>query len=553
VLLAAMVFFIRLDCPLLEPEEARYAEIPRQMLAEGKFAVPVLHGTSYLQKPPLLYWLVMGLFALFGPHDWVARLVPGAAGVLTVLLVICWGRRVLGRRAALLGGLILCLSPRFVYLERMLGMDSLLCLWVTAALLAAQAAGGGKEFRWHWWLLSAVTAGLGLLSKGPVALAIVVTPLLVFQFLMRQRVSWWAWMSYGGVVALVAGPWFLALILTEPQAAADFFWLHNVVRFVAAFDHVRPWWFYLPGLVEDLFPWTLAPVLVLAIWCARAVRGSRGEGRGVEVSTHRSAPVFLVVVTGWCLLFFSCSGCKRPAYMLPGLPPLALLLGWCLDRMLPRSLPRPAQLAAFGVGAVSSLVMLCWQWQWLPRHHHNHALREQVEHGRAALESEAAVFCYPHRWDSVSFYLGRRDAQVIERGRLGKTLASLHTLPETLVFVKREGFLDELRKALPADLELLECGPPGGPAVACRIRVPNEARRSRRVKAAGVPGMATADPPGAPPGSRQRSVLAHSQDEILATARMETTDRGQERPKASLVDADTEDQGSAQEPARPPQ
>src|SRR5262249_10133254 len=54
---AALIAFIRLDAPLQEPQEVRYAEIPRQMLAEGKWLVPVLHGEPYLHKPPLLYWL----------------------------------------------------------------------------------------------------------------------------------------------------------------------------------------------------------------------------------------------------------------------------------------------------------------------------------------------------------------------------------------------------------------------------------------------------------------------------------------------------------------
>ena len=66
VVVAAMLFFSKLNCPLQEPEEPRYAEIPRQMLAEGSFALPMLHGLPYYDKPPLLYWLVMGSYELFG-------------------------------------------------------------------------------------------------------------------------------------------------------------------------------------------------------------------------------------------------------------------------------------------------------------------------------------------------------------------------------------------------------------------------------------------------------------------------------------------------------
>ena len=109
--LAGLLFFARLGSPLLEPEEARYAEIPRQMLAAGQVAEPVLHGEPYYHKPPLTYWLVMASYTLFGVHDWAARVVPGAAGVLAVLLAYLWGRRPLGTTAARsVSAVVLCLS-----------------------------------------------------------------------------------------------------------------------------------------------------------------------------------------------------------------------------------------------------------------------------------------------------------------------------------------------------------------------------------------------------------------------------------------------------------
>src|SRR5436305_11126656 len=128
--MTCVLFFARLDHPLLEPEEGRYAEIPRQMLAEGRFLTPVLHHEDYWQKPPLLYWLIMLSYQLCGVHDWAARLVPSIASILVVLVVYGWARRTLGPRAALASGVILCLSARFLYMGGMVGMDSLLCLWV---------------------------------------------------------------------------------------------------------------------------------------------------------------------------------------------------------------------------------------------------------------------------------------------------------------------------------------------------------------------------------------------------------------------------------------
>ena len=89
---ACLIFFSRSHLPLQEPEESRYAEIPRQMLATGSFAVPVLHSQPYYDKPPLLYWLVMASYRTFGVHDWAARLVMSFAGLGTVLVTYFWAR-----------------------------------------------------------------------------------------------------------------------------------------------------------------------------------------------------------------------------------------------------------------------------------------------------------------------------------------------------------------------------------------------------------------------------------------------------------------------------
>src|SRR5437870_8729213 len=105
IVASILLFFTRLDCPLLEPEETRYAEIPRQMLAEGRFSVPVLHGQAYYDKPPLLYWLVMGSYHIFGVHDWAARLVPCLAGFLCVGVTYGWGRCTVGPRTAFVGAM----------------------------------------------------------------------------------------------------------------------------------------------------------------------------------------------------------------------------------------------------------------------------------------------------------------------------------------------------------------------------------------------------------------------------------------------------------------
>jgi len=521
LLLAALLFLTRLQAPLLEPQEPRYAEIPRQMLAEGRWLVPVLHGQQYLDKPPLLYWATMASYSLFGVNDRAVRVVPGLAGLLTVLLTYLWGRCVAGPRTAFWGSLILCLSARFVYLERMLNFDSLLCLWVTAGLAAAHTALSGTTqlLRWGWWLTAAVCCGLGLLTKGPVALVLVMVPVLAFRALDRRcprpRLGHAA--AFFGVAWLVAGPWYLAVMLREPNYARYFFWQHNVIRFVAPFDHAEPFWFHLPGLLIGMLPWVLLlPGLVLFL--------SRRTGRAAARRTP--ALGFFLLAWIWAVFFFSLSGCKRSVYILPALPPLALSLGYYLAQDIPaHPLPglggllpawhasRLARLAtvlvllssvgiialagvnglwppAFAVAAgCLGLGLGAWAWfgkvdSWpvcaattfavlfaglqllLPAYNRQFALRHELRAHRAALaEGHIPILCYPQRWDSVSFYLPRAEVLVFNRSQRRQLLHELQAHPAALLLVKSGDLLREVLQELPDSLEFVSHQPQGAVTV----------------------------------------------------------------------------------------
>jgi dolichol-phosphate mannosyltransferase len=520
LLVAGLLFFTRLRCPLLEPEEARYAEIPRQMLAEGHFVIPVLHGQPYYHKPPLLYWLVMGSYSLFGAHDWAARLVPCAAGFLTVLITCFWGWRTLGGRAGLAGAFILCLSARFLYFGRMLTLESLLCLWVVSALAAAHLAVRAGRPRWGWWLLAAVCCGLGLLTKGPVALVLVGGPVLAWQLLDRRtcRPGVGLWLAYATVALGVACPWYLLVALSDPGFPGYFFWTHNVVRYLAPYDHVQPAWFYLPGLLLGMLPWTLLLVPFVKFLGRRSA----------AVARRRPAALgFFLLAALLALAFFSASGCKRAGYILPVFPPLALALGGYLDAVLPwRSLGRlgnagyaevrralarlpfratlltlvlgfagsllalltgtckPAVGLGLAAGAAAGFgaclrhgrgrtVLASWTLcavttftlllvaihEVLPGYTRKFSLRGQVRrHWRLTRDPRLPVACYPHRWDSVSFYLRRGDVRVYTPQRRRQMIADFRRQPDTLMFVKSERFLSEFLRALPGSLEFVQRG-----------------------------------------------------------------------------------------------
>jgi 4-amino-4-deoxy-L-arabinose transferase-like glycosyltransferase len=470
-LVAGLLFFVRFHCPLQEPQEARYAEIPRQMLEEGSFLIPVLHGQPYLDKPPLFYWLVMASYSVFGVHDWAARLVACSAGFLCVLATYFWGRRLAGPRAALLAALILCLSPRFLQLERMLTMDGLLCLCVVSAWSLAYPS-RPETFRrdWrerslrsrlNWLLLSALACGLGLLTKGPVALVLVLVPLVVKRWLETPtgRIAWSWYAIYTAAAACIAAPWYVALAVRDPGFLQYFFWFHHVRRFVEPFDHAEPIWFYLPELLAGMLPWTLL-VPGMIVYFAR----QRGSARAMLMS---------LATGGWCFVFFTLAGCKRASYLLPAYPAFAMALGCYLDALIPAGATAPASwlarvrrhpaLACFATMAVLMLATVYWR---LPEYARSYSYRGLVRrHAEAYEQSAVPIVCYPRRWDSVSFYLRRSDVRAYAADELTALIADVQSFREGLLFVKngRPGASpsSELLARLPPSLVFVPLGRQG--------------------------------------------------------------------------------------------
>jgi dolichol-phosphate mannosyltransferase len=544
VVLTVLLFFCRLHTPLMEPEEVRYAEVPRQMLAADRWVVPVLHGQDYLDKPPLFYWLVMGCYRVFGVHDWAARLVPGLAGVLTVAVVYGWGRRTLGPRAALAAALVLCLTPEFVYRGRMVTLNGLLGLWTTAALAAGHVARAGPRLRWGWWLAAGAATGLGLLTKGPVALALVAPPLAVAGWLDHRlaRVGVRGWAGFLAAALAVAGPWYAAVAARCPEFVGYFFWFHNVVRFAAPFDHAKPAWFYLPQLLLGLMPWTLllvplARLLARRRWSA-AVR--RPAGLGVAL-----------LAAGWGVLFFSLAGSKRPVYVVPVLPPLAVALGCTLGLILPR--PRTAYawlwrhrsalawqmtavalaaivlgggaalaadvpkaeravlpMAAAGLGlaalarrgrrvpwpaagAATFALLLMGTHDLLPGYAGRFSLRHATLAPLAAAAADGPVYCYPQRWDAVSFYLRRDDVRAFPESDKPRLVAALCDRPDALLFVKTT-HLPGLLAGLPPAVEFVPAGREVG-VTAGRVRPRPEAAAAGYARAEPAEAAAAAAAP----------------------------------------------------------
>jgi dolichol-phosphate mannosyltransferase len=354
-LLAGFLLFHNLSYPLMEPDEGRYAEISREMAASGDWIVPTLNHQPYLDKPPLVYWLVAGALKLLGNEEWVARLVPALATFLTIFVIFGFGRRIVGNRAAFLAAFAFTIMAGVVLCGRALLLDSVLTLFVVLALFTAYEAGSGRRLKWAWWLTSGFFCGLGILVKGPVALVLVAPPVMACSWLDRRRTrpGLKHWAAYLVLLGVVAGPWFVAVCLRCPQFAYHFLVDHHLFRFFTGEYHSNPVWYYLPVLFLGCSPFSflLFPLARFLFLRNREARCLRQPGMG-----------FFLLWVLWCVAFFSLSAGKLPPYILPALPALALLVGSYLEIVLFKENLAHLVAAACGIVPRLSVILLAGGW-----------------------------------------------------------------------------------------------------------------------------------------------------------------------------------------------
>jgi 4-amino-4-deoxy-L-arabinose transferase-like glycosyltransferase len=419
---AAVVIFPCLNFHLFEPDEGRYAQIPKEMLARGDWLIPTLQGEPYLDKPPLFYWLVMFAYRAFGTADWVARLVPATAVVGCVIALYVLGRRIVGERAAFWSALFASLTPGLVSMGRILVLDGMLTLFVTIAMLSAFLAVRGPSFATGWWRMMCVALAFGALTKGPIAVLLVLPPLLAHRWLTSQRtvISWRAWGELAGIIAVLNLPWLIAISIRHPEFASYFLWKHNLQRFLTPFDHQQPIWYFLPVLLIGLAP--IAWLLPLAGRYLLSGRPETALGRIPEMG-------FFLLAGLWCVGFFSLSGSKLPTYLLPAFPAFCLFVGsyatatgWSERRLF------RAGLLIWGSALIvgHTLVLPKVAWQRSPMNHPAEA--------RPFLDDRSIpVYCYPRPVDSVAFYLERDDFRVYRSKELAEMLQSMDKHSRSIV------------------------------------------------------------------------------------------------------------------------
>ena len=333
--------------PLYEPDEGRYAEIPREMLATGDFVAPHQNGVLFFEKPALYYWLVACSQTLLD-GELGSRFISFLFALLGLLLTFVLGRSMGGNRLGFLAALILGISPLWLVLARVNSLDMAISATITGALVAFWFAQGRQTSGYADWLLLFVASAAAVLLKG--LIGILIPGAVIFLFLVCS----------GRWRALLKVPWILGTLLflaiTIPwhallaQRYPDFLWLYFVrehfLRYTTdiADRPGEPTYFLLVVLIGFL-PWSsLLPV-------------SAGLYRRVEDPTQRSALQFLYIWFAFVVVFFSLSSSKLIPYVLPAWPAGALLIAHVILKA-EESKGRFRSLTLFGLGATGTIAIL---------------------------------------------------------------------------------------------------------------------------------------------------------------------------------------------------
>ncbi|HVY64224.1 MAG TPA: glycosyltransferase family 39 protein [Gammaproteobacteria bacterium] len=304
------------------PDEPREAEVSREMWLSPS-VVPSLNDATFVEKPPLYYWTVAGVFELAGKQSaTAARAVSGAAAFLTLLLVYFWGRREFSSMVGILAAVGLATSVQFMISTHWIVMDPLLMLFTTVAVwagsLLVQGRGRGGALLAFYGALT-----LALWTKGLIGPVLVATGVLAYALACRSLVPVWRVKPFLGVAVMVAMTGVIAgLIYVDAGADAvrEWLWVNHVQRFVhpTYTGHDQPFYYYLSALPIAVFPW-LVPFLSI-------LRPSRWRGSSVLPASWSPARVYLGALSLGMVLLLSASSTKRGLYLLPVLPPLFLLL-----------------------------------------------------------------------------------------------------------------------------------------------------------------------------------------------------------------------------------
>ncbi len=323
---AFILFFYRLGSyPLFDLDEPRYAEAAREMLESGNWITPHFNYELRFDKPVFFYWLVAFAYQWFGLSEFSARFFSAVMATSSALAVYCFGKNLISKQYGFFSALILSTSILFIGIARMSITDMTLSFFMTATSLCLFLA-AHKSLR--WWLAAGVFAGLGVLTKGPVAIVAPGAIFTIYTLLIGEfkRCLLNRWLPLALLICLgIALPWYVLAYQQNGHIFLEALFLHNVTRFSDVVSgHKQPPYFYALVLLAGFLPWTVyLPAAIKRLW----QRAKAHQSHIQKQNFRYLVPLYAATWALFVFAFFTMGNTKLLTYILPLFPALALLLG----------------------------------------------------------------------------------------------------------------------------------------------------------------------------------------------------------------------------------
>ena len=310
------------------PDEPRYAWIARDMVESGDWVTPRLYGEPWFEKPVLYYWGAALSFKLFGVSEAAARL-PGAISALLATLAMAWlAWRVYSGETARWLLLLLPTTVGMIGFSHAAATDMPFAGMLSIAMVFAAILLGLKRnpylpvvpgTPWRVLISFGFFLGLAVLAKGPAAIILAGGAVLLWATFTKCWRDALRCLHPAAIVSfcVTALPWYIICSRRNPDFFRIFIIEHNFKRYLTPeFQHIQPFWYYIPILLIAFAPWTLALVWSVAYGALRVLPARRPS----------AMTLLLLCWSCFCIVFFSISKSKLPGYILPAIPAIGLLL-----------------------------------------------------------------------------------------------------------------------------------------------------------------------------------------------------------------------------------
>ncbi|OSS41852.1 Polymyxin resistance protein ArnT [Desulfurella amilsii] len=302
--------------PYMDPDEARYVEIPREMMQLKHYIIPYLNYTVYLEKPPLYYWMNIIALKIFGFNDFAGRFWTVTISLLGIFLNYKFAKKVINKKTAFWSSLILASSLYYFLIGRLNLID------MTNAFFISMSTYCGylflKEHKKYFLYLMYAGMALGFLSKALIGIIFPFAILFLWSIFTKQFKSFFKLISPVGIIILLAlcMPWIYMAGTQLSDFYYYFFLKQEFLRYLEPLEHTQPIWTFIPVVIFGFLPWIIFVFSLFKTYKATKFK-----------DIEKNDLIFLLTFVGFIFVFYSLSQSKLVTYVAPLFFPAAIILG----------------------------------------------------------------------------------------------------------------------------------------------------------------------------------------------------------------------------------